>query len=61
MTTYRTPEQVKEAEPIADIEPPEVRYERLERTSRRNRWIALCAILLVLILLVSGYFLFFCG
>ena len=39
MTTYRTPEQVKEAEPIADIEPPEVRYERLERTSRRNRWI----------------------
>ena len=61
MTTYRTPEQVKDAEPIADIEPPEVRYERLERTSRRNRWIALCAILLVLILLVSGYFLFFCG
>ena len=61
MTTYRTPEQVKDAEPIADIEPPEVRYERLDRTSRRNRWIALCAILLVLILLVSGYFLFFCG
>ena len=30
MTTYRTPEQVKEAEPIADIEPPEVRYERLQ-------------------------------
>ena len=36
MTTYRTPEQVKDAEPIADIEPPEVRYERLERTSRRT-------------------------
>lgn len=60
-STYRTPEQVQQSDSAADVEPPEARYERMERVSRRNRWIAICCILLVLILLVGGYFLFFSG
>ena len=60
-STYRTPEQVQQSESAAEVEPPEARYERIERASRRHRWIVLGCVLLVLILLVSGYFLFFSG
>jgi len=60
-STYRTPEQVQQSDSAEEIETPEARYERIERTSRRNRWIAVACVLLVLILLVGGYFLFFSG
>ncbi len=60
-SAYRTPEQVQQSDSAAEVEPPEARYERIERTSRQHRWIAICCVLLVLILLVSGYFLFFSG
>lgn len=60
-STYRTPEQIQQSDSAEEIETPEARYERIERTSRRNHWIAAACVLLVLILLVSGYFLFFSG
>lgn len=60
-STYRTPEQVQQSDSAVDVETPEARYERMERTSTRNRWIVIGCILLVLILLVSGYFLLFSG
>lgn len=60
-TSYRTSQQIQESQMPEEVDSPETRYERIERTSRRNRVIAICTTLVLLIGLVSGYIYFFTG